>query len=109
MRRIVITGPQPVDMLDRVGPLEVFKFAPEYEVAVASPEGTTELQLNHGFKISDAVPFTKLPAQIDTLVVAGGPGRSEEHTSELQSPCNLVCRLLLEKKKKTKSYDLKGQ
>src|SRR2546426_5564027 len=29
-----------------------------------------------------------------------GQGRSEEHTSELQSPCNLVCRLLLEKKKK---------
>src|SRR2546426_2558834 len=27
------------------------------------------------------------------------PKRSEEHTSELQSPCNLVCRLLLEKKK----------
>src|SRR5256885_4299586 len=32
------------------------------------------------------------------------PSRSEEHTSELQSPCNLVCRLLLEKKKKKKSY-----
>src|SRR2546426_12296307 len=30
--------------------------------------------------------------------------RSEEHTSELQSPCNLVCRLLLEKKKKTHVY-----
>src|SRR5205807_6291439 len=29
-----------------------------------------------------------------------GHYRSEEHTSELQSPCNLVCRLLLEKKKK---------
>src|SRR5256885_12061393 len=29
-----------------------------------------------------------------------GTVRSEEHTSELQSPCNLVCRLLLEKKKK---------
>src|SRR2546426_1824399 len=29
--------------------------------------------------------------------------RSEEHTSELQSPCNLVCRLLLEKKKKLES------
>src|SRR2546426_9037029 len=28
-----------------------------------------------------------------------GRTRSEEHTSELQSPCNLVCRLLLEKKK----------
>src|SRR6266566_5518876 len=33
------------------------------------------------------------------------PGsRSEEHTSELQSPCNLVCRLLLEKKKKHNIY-----
>src|SRR5205807_4300200 len=30
--------------------------------------------------------------------------RSEEHTSELQSPCNLVCRLLLEKKKKRRSH-----
>src|SRR5256885_3672010 len=29
--------------------------------------------------------------------------RSEEHTSELQSPCNLVCRLLLEKKKRTRA------
>src|SRR6266446_8200888 len=36
----------------------------------------------------------------------GGTGRtrSEEHTSELQSPCNLVCRLLLEKKKKKKKH-----
>src|SRR5215467_6082625 len=33
-------------------------------------------------------------------VVADRLLRSEEHTSELQSPCNLVCRLLLEKKKK---------
>src|SRR5256885_4008275 len=39
----------------------------------------------------------RLPAR------AAGP-RSEEHTSELQSPCNLVCRLLLEKKKKKKPY-----
>src|SRR5256885_6130382 len=41
---------------------------------------------------------------LDVVVVRHGrrrPGvdRSEEHTSELQSPCNLVCRLLLEKKK----------
>src|SRR3989454_3408700 len=34
-------------------------------------------------------------------VFVGDP-RSEEHTSELQSPCNLVCRLLLEKKKKNR-------
>src|SRR2546426_697006 len=32
--------------------------------------------------------------------IGSSPSRSEEHTSELQSPCNLVCRLLLEKKKK---------
>src|SRR5256885_12617066 len=30
--------------------------------------------------------------------------RSEEHTSELQSPCNLVCRLLLEKKQNTRAH-----
>src|SRR5438477_8607186 len=34
------------------------------------------------------------------LLVEDDPGRSEEHTSELQSHVNLVCRLLLEKKKK---------
>src|ERR1039457_1880882 len=34
------------------------------------------------------------------------PPRSEEHTSELQSPCNLVCRLLLEKKNMQDSLDL---
>src|SRR3989454_7576772 len=34
-----------------------------------------------------------------SLEVRGQVARSEEHTSELQSPCNLVCRLLLEKKK----------
>src|SRR5256885_11140464 len=32
--------------------------------------------------------------------------RSEEHTSELQSPCNLVCRLLLEKKKNTHNHSI---
>src|SRR2546426_7519754 len=35
----------------------------------------------------------------ETFVKTADVGRSEEHTSELQSPCNLVCRLLLEKKK----------
>src|SRR2546426_9378650 len=37
-----------------------------------------------------------------TAAIEGSDRRSEEHTSELQSPCNLVCRLLLEKKKKQK-------
>src|SRR5256885_6978566 len=41
-------------------------------------------------------------AEIDRVGAGGDRAglRSEEHTSELQSPCNLVCRLLLEKKKK---------
>src|SRR5256885_11805905 len=37
--------------------------------------------------------------QMDLQGTRPTPARSEEHTSELQSPCNLVCRLLLEKKK----------
>src|SRR2546426_3233404 len=36
-----------------------------------------------------------------------GQARSEEHTSELQSPCNLVCRLLLEKKKKDETESIR--
>src|SRR5256885_9781335 len=39
----------------------------------------------------------------DSEVPSGAAERSEEHTSELQSPCNLVCRLLLEKKKKNRN------
>src|SRR5256885_5551537 len=38
-------------------------------------------------------------ARVLAAAAIGDPRRSEEHTSELQSPCNLVCRLLLEKKK----------
>src|SRR5256885_17032560 len=43
---------------------------------------------------------------LDRLTARGRDLRSEEHTSELQSPCNLVCRLLLEKKKKPDLYVL---
>src|SRR5256885_7256027 len=46
--------------------------------------------------------FSALPAHLCRGQARGGGKprhRSEEHTSELQSPCNLVCRLLLEKKK----------
>src|SRR5256885_3475281 len=48
----------------------------------------------------------------NTLLVESAGGylelRSEEHTSELQSPCNLVCRLLLEKKKKNTNVAICG-
>src|SRR5256885_5544320 len=49
-----------------------------------------ELELHPGGVLGDA----HHPSLVEE------PVRSEEHTSELQSPCNLVCRLLLEKKKK---------
>src|SRR2546426_2925943 len=58
-------------------------------------------------------PFTSASRSTDATSLAvsdagaggkrRGVARSEEHTSELQSPCNLVCRLLLEKKKKKKN------
>src|SRR5256885_11199916 len=61
--------------------------------------------------MADRVEGTRLDQRLDGAlvehhgidpfaeVVEVGIRRSEEHTSELQSPCNLVCRLLLEKKK----------
>src|SRR2546426_7534758 len=76
---------------------------------------TTEI---YTLSLHDALPIlTRLAVKLDFMcglltkgVAATGTevyrgvqtsvGRSEEHTSELQSPCNLVCRLLLEKKKK---------
>src|SRR5256885_12134871 len=64
---------------------------------------TTEI---YTLSLHDALPILKHRVQRSTALLrhrAGlprAPARSEEHTSELQSPCNLVCRLLLEKKKK---------
>src|SRR3989454_7872658 len=56
-----------------------------------------ERELRHIAVKESVFPFVKFPG-VDIVL---GP-RSEEHTSELQSPCNLVCRLLLEKKKKNR-------
>src|SRR2546426_4904445 len=66
---------------------------------------TTEI---YTLSLHDALPICATAngiqaAGLSPLVRANGESgiylRSEEHTSELQSPCNLVCRLLLEKKK----------
>src|SRR5256885_12274588 len=68
---------------------------------------TTEiytLSLHDALPISNARSVVKVGLEIsdESLVMSVADERSEEHTSELQSPCNLVCRLLLEKKKKKK-------
>src|SRR2546426_6936223 len=48
----------------------------------------------------DALPATARPdVVVNTSAFHAVDGCEDEHTSELQSPCNLVCRLLLEKKK----------
>src|SRR2546426_6784190 len=52
--------------------------------------------------ISCGVPSCSPSIDVGRRTVLRPGPRSEEHTSELQSPCNLVCRLLLEKKKKKK-------
>src|SRR5256885_9429869 len=49
-------------------------------------------------KLNDAIWNLEKVGSVSKLMALM---RSEEHTSELQSPCNLVCRLLLEKKKYT--------
>src|SRR2546426_6151277 len=56
-----------------------------------SPSGPRWCNTSHGF-VPGAETFFR------------GVFRSEEHTSELQSPCNLVCRLLLEKKNKWSEF-----
>src|ERR1039457_5180657 len=52
------------------------------------------------------VPQEHAPSEI--VKPDGADWRSEEHTSELQSPCNLVCRLLLEKKTKPTGHAIGG-
>src|SRR5256885_13175506 len=68
-------------------------------IAVLTGRPPSSLSLAAG-KI-DAPP-PEIPTTVPSVLLERRPdiaGRSEEHTSELQSPCNLVCRLLLEKKK----------
>src|SRR5256885_10670164 len=66
-----------------------------------APRGQTRRRPPRGVKPPRAARRAALEALFPprTPLRAFAAERSEEHTSELQSPCNLVCRLLLEKKK----------
>src|SRR2546426_7370404 len=65
--------------------------------------GPSDVRVHEGGPLALATVFGR-PEQhfvgCDRITAVHLFDRSEEHTSELQSPCNLVCRLLLEKKKK---------
>jgi len=74
MRKVVIAGPPPVQVLDVTGPLEVFSNAPDYEIQLANPGPERTLQTNRGVLLADATPIADVHGPIDTLVIAGGPG-----------------------------------
>src|SRR2546426_1198414 len=61
-------------------------------------------------RVANGLDVDRLRKQLEVVARVNGElapfRRSEEHTSELQSPCNLVCRLLLEKKK-NKEYEVR--
>ena len=74
MRRVVIVGLPPVQILDVSGPLEVFSNAPGYTVQLGNPGTGSGLQTNRGIALSGALPIREIKGSIDTLVIAGGPG-----------------------------------
>src|SRR5437867_11787447 len=91
----------------------VISFAPvtflQYYFLLFKTTATTEiytLSLHDALPISEAAQLSKRDFRVDQtyafawMLVDPEIARSEEHTSELQSPYDLVCRLLLEKKKK---------
>jgi transcriptional regulator GlxA family with amidase domain len=74
MRKIIIAGPPPVQILDVTGPLEVFSSAPDYQVQLATSEAGNTLQTSRGIFLGKAIPITRITSPIDTLIIAGGPG-----------------------------------
>jgi transcriptional regulator GlxA family with amidase domain len=74
MRKVVITGPPPVQVLDVTGPLEVFASIPGYEVILGSPDEDNVLRTHRGFSLTNAKPLSEIEGSIDTLMIAGGLG-----------------------------------
>src|SRR5256885_13123006 len=62
--------------------------------------GTVTFEFTRNYKFTILNNENVWAKAMNRVVTDKWPVRSEEHTSELQSPCNLVCRLLLEKKKR---------
>jgi hypothetical protein len=75
MRKVVISGPPPVQVLDVTGPLEVFSNVAEYQVTLVSSNDADQIMTNRGIKLAGAVPRDCVSGPIDTLVIAEGRGR----------------------------------
>src|SRR2546426_6156568 len=76
----------------------LFPYTTLFRSTITTSGGRPRVRTSHGVSVASAQMITtvvlfRLPCS------SPAEPRSEEHTSELQSPCNLVCRLLLEKKK----------
>src|SRR5688500_19854324 len=74
-------------------PLPFFQKDETTSLTISAQDPTT---FSAKFSVDNFFKAGTPPKEMDIVIIR----RSEEHTSELQSPCNLVCRLLLEKKKK---------
>src|SRR5256885_6755426 len=74
-----------------------------YTTLFRSIATTLALRRNNAdlFTAGAYAPIAVSGEHADRVIAFARRSRSEEHTSELQSPCNLVCRLLLEKKKRS--------
>src|SRR3989454_2772225 len=101
----VRAGKDVLVIVDRIDAVETNRSRLADAIATAFSEGEgVALALNNGnrrrFSEHPACSACGCAAPVLTPTLFSF-NRSEEHTSELQSPCNLVCRLLLEKKKKT--------
>src|SRR3989454_10718294 len=82
---ILGTPPDSIDVAEDRGRFEALAD----RLGITQPANGTARSVEEAVKVAERIGFPVLVR----------PSRSEEHTSELQSPCNLVCRLLLEKKK----------
>src|SRR2546426_8027020 len=82
----------------------LFPYTTLFRSHVGVADGLGDARGGHLAEEAHLTPESQLgdaPLEVRPLgTVSHDLERSEEHTSELQSPCNLVCRLLLEKKKK---------
>src|SRR5688500_5137059 len=102
--RFQIQGPNAAKLIEKLngGPIPEIKF---FNMDVVKIGGRKVRALRHGMAGAPGLeiwgPYEEGEEIRDIIVEAGKDfdlvQRSEEHTSELQSPCNLVCRLLLEK------------